>query len=442
MTGARSADPKKLRSMKCLVTSLSGALALAAAAVDPIAHYPFEAVDLGATPEAVSAGADAAVFGPAGSLARNSRRLGTGALRLRPALADPAVPDGDDGAVSSNTLDWSAGDTRTIAFWMRTGAVADSLPTMISLGAGTTNGARFDIRLQTGPGTTAVTPPGPDGLLRLEVQGGFVECTAADFTDAGLGFTSLRDGNWHHIAVVVPHATSTVHDALFYIDGVPVSHTTQGANQAINTATGPLRIGDSYQDYSRDFSGYLDDVRVYNLALTAQEVLGLFNDGVTNASAIAAFEADPELLASGAETRFTWQVTGATAVSLDRGVGDVTGLTTVPAVVTGEGTVTYTLSVTTAGGTETAPLDLTVLGLVRLTAPVLTPDGFSCTAVNLVPGRSYQPEYAFDLAEEGWSLLGGVIVGPASTTAVILDPAADPALDPKVFYRLREVVAE
>ena len=121
--------------------------------------------------------------------------------------ATTAAPEGDDGAVTSNSYDWSAGDTRTIAFWMRANDLTDPLATMISLGNTLTSGARFDIRLQTG--TTSGTP-GASGLLRLEVQGGFVETTTTDLTNAGLSFTTLRDGLWHHIAVVVPSATATV----------------------------------------------------------------------------------------------------------------------------------------------------------------------------------------------------------------------------------------
>jgi hypothetical protein len=440
----RSPDPPipKLQFMKTTITLLVAMLATASAAIDPMALYPFDSASSGTTPEFISTGSVAATFGPAGSLANNSRRLGTGSLRIRGLLAGATTPEGDDGAITSNNYDWSAGDTRTIAFWMRTDALTDPLATMISLGNTTTSGARFDIRLQTGA-TAFNAPPGASGLLRLEVQGGFVECTSTDFSDAGLTFSSLRDGLWHHIAVVVPSATATVHETLFYIDGVPVAHSTQGANQAINTATAPLRIGDSYQDSGRDFNGYLDDVRVYGLALTDQEVQDLYNHGVTNASAIAAFEASPEILPNGSSTQFTWQVSpAATAIAIDRGVGDVTGKTQVDATVSGDGTVTYTLSVTTPSGSETAALDLTLLGPPRLDAAQLTPGGFTFTAKNLVPGAIYQAEYSFTLEAESWSLLGPSFTGPPTATQVLTDGAANPAIDPKVFYRVREVVAE
>lgn len=425
--------------MKHALLAAVAALPMAAYAIDPIALYSFETQDAGTTPETISA-VDVATFGSGGSLARNSRRLGTGSLRLRPEKVVAALPEGDDGAISSNTYTWST-DQRTIAFWMRAAAAqTDSLATMISLGNGATNGARFDIRLNTGTGTSALTPPGADGFLRLEVQGGFVECNAADFAAAGL--TTLRDGTWHHIAVVVPDAVASVHSTLFYIDGALVSHSSQGTNQAINTAASPLRLGDSYQDFSRDFKGYLDDVRVFNVALTAQEVADLRQQGVTNASAIAAFDADPELLAGGQPTGLSWATTGATAISIDQGVGNVTGQSTANATPTAAGTTTYTLSVTTPAGTETAPLEVTVLGPVALTNPALgATGGFSVTATNLVPGKAYQFEMSTTMAEGTWSVLQN-FSGPASTMQVLTDGVASAVDDPMMFYRVTEAATE
>ena len=92
------------------------------------------------------------------------------------------------------------------------GDTGDNLATLISLGSGTGGGNRFDIRL--------------DGQnLRLEVQaGGYT--TSSD----------IVDGTWHHIAVVVPNATSIVSDVAYYIDGSYVGNFSNG--QQINTALG------------------------------------------------------------------------------------------------------------------------------------------------------------------------------------------------------------
>ena len=47
------------------------------------------------------------------------------------------------------------------------------------------------------------------------------------------------------------------------------------------TGVGPLRIGDSYWDFSRDLKGLIDDVQVYDTALTDTEIAYLTaNPGV------------------------------------------------------------------------------------------------------------------------------------------------------------------
>jgi hypothetical protein len=73
---------------------------------------------------------------------------------------------------------------------------------------------------------------------------------------------------WYHVA-----ATRTGSTIVLYIDGVAT--TASGTILAVETNTDPLRIG---QDYSTDiitpryFNGSIDDVRVYNKALTQAEV--------------------------------------------------------------------------------------------------------------------------------------------------------------------------
>ncbi len=142
---------------------------------------------------------------------------------------------------------------RTVAFWMRatTGDKGDSEATMISLGSGNGTGNRFDIRLN-------------GNNLRLELQGG--------------GFTTssaVADGNWNHVALVVPNSASTLGDVRYYINGSLVGNMT--GTTAIATGDGLLRIGDSYQDTIRDYKGGLDHVRLYDEALDATAIQALYS---------------------------------------------------------------------------------------------------------------------------------------------------------------------
>ncbi len=206
-----------------------------------IAHYTFD------TDASATVGTDA-TLGDAASISTESI-IGSGSLSLSGAPATDGA--GTNGAVSGNSFSWGASDVRTVAFWMKanSGDFGDDAATLISLGGGTDGGSRFDVAIN-------------GNNLRLEVQSG--------------GSTSgsvVADGSWHHIAVVVPNATSTVNDVNYYIDGT-LAGTFSNA-QSINTGTGPLRMGDSYQDTGRDLKGFLDDVRVYDEALDATSIAAL-----------------------------------------------------------------------------------------------------------------------------------------------------------------------
>ena len=84
--------------------------------------------------------------------------------------------------------------------------------------------------------------------------------------------------NWHHIAVVVNRSTNT---AYYYLDGA-----LQGTGTALNPATGSvnnsgyLGMGRDQSDGGSLFGGNLDDVRLYNRALSADEVRQLWNSNV------------------------------------------------------------------------------------------------------------------------------------------------------------------
>lgn len=83
-----------------------------------------------------------------------------------------------------------------------------------------------------------------------------------------LTFGDVPTNAWHHVAIVSDGTTVRA-----YIDGVQ-SGSTQ--NLALGTTSAPLQVG-SYLDGSTNsdyFSGTIDEVHVYNRALTATEIAG------------------------------------------------------------------------------------------------------------------------------------------------------------------------
>jgi hypothetical protein len=86
---------------------------------------------------------------------------------------------------------------------------------------------------------------------------------------------TVTDGQWHHIAAVLPDTGSpNLEDIQIYIDGVLQPTTTTGP-QAIRTAAAEnLTIGafNSAGTIAGFFNGLIDDVRLYDRALTPQEI--------------------------------------------------------------------------------------------------------------------------------------------------------------------------
>jgi hypothetical protein len=92
--------------------------------------------------------------------------------------------------------------------------------------------------------------------------------------------TSIADNNWHHYAVVRTGASGNW-TVRIYLDGVLDSTTSSIATNPSGAASdysligGLSNAGSSYAGYL--MNGVLDDVRIYNRALSATEVRSLYN---------------------------------------------------------------------------------------------------------------------------------------------------------------------
>ena len=86
------------------------------------------------------------------------------------------------------------------------------------------------------------------------------------------GQKSVNDGAWHHVAGVYDGEKMYL-----YIDGaVDVSQTASGA---IDTNDQPVYIGENSEKTGRCWNGLIDDVRVYNYALSEGRITALYNEG-------------------------------------------------------------------------------------------------------------------------------------------------------------------
>lgn len=103
--------------------------------------------------------------------------------------------------------------------------------------------------------------------------------------EGGNTIAGLLDNNWHNIILVYSSATSTL---TLYVDGVANSNSRvwggQGDIKIDDSKITEMRIGcgpnnslDSDDWLSSTFKGSLDQIRMYNTALTSAEVTALFN---------------------------------------------------------------------------------------------------------------------------------------------------------------------
>lgn len=112
---------------------------------------------------------------------------------------------------------------------------------------------------------------GSDGTLESEVR------RNGDYGIASVALATLSSG-WHHFALTYDGRYN-----ILYIDGISVNTDDAGANYSVEygypnnstiigdeAGTGSTPEGDSY-------TGKIDEVRFYDVALTAQEILTLYN---------------------------------------------------------------------------------------------------------------------------------------------------------------------
>ena len=116
-----------------------------------------------------------------------------------------------------------------------------------------------------------------NGDLELLVQSG---SPTAYYGGYYSGITTyINHGNWHHIVWVIPSGASTTW--AFYVDGVPFSVAFTRAGYAgykypISTTYNKLTIGADSTNANK-FTGYIDDFRLYNSALSAADVTNLYS---------------------------------------------------------------------------------------------------------------------------------------------------------------------
>jgi hypothetical protein len=162
----------------------------------------------------------------------------------------------------NNSLDLTT--QATLAFWIKPDTIIDFHDL---LGKGTDQGGTSrNYYVGTGGGTLVF------GFFNdtdcSGIQGGYCEETTSS--------AALSARRWNHVVVTY---NDTANSIIFYIDGAPVAD--DGAASADSMLTDDLdfHIGSCCELGSTFFDGALDDVRLYNRALSPTEVQRLYKLG-------------------------------------------------------------------------------------------------------------------------------------------------------------------
>jgi len=98
------------------------------------------------------------------------------------------------------------------------------------------------------------------------------------FVGWGVGYlqsaTIVNDGAWHHVAVVWDWVGSGTSGGKLYVDGIDRTTSSYTNSNMADNAGNTVRIGQrNFGDEApKDFTGQIDDVRIWNVARTAAEI--------------------------------------------------------------------------------------------------------------------------------------------------------------------------
>ena len=188
-------------------------------------------------------------------------------------------------------------DDYTIDFWMRTGVPIGTNQALVEKW-NETGSYPYVIRLETG---------------ELSHPTGHLTCAIYDGDTAVSVLSSIRvdDNIFHHIACVFKHSEKTIN---LYIDG-QLDSSAAYTNIGSISNNQSLCLGARCERSDLDYDGILDEVGIYNWALTEAEVSQLYEPSVPNPDPTVTLTS-PSTTATyqpGDTVNIQWTTTGATA---------------------------------------------------------------------------------------------------------------------------------
>jgi len=162
----------------------------------------------------------------------------------------------------------TGGASRTMCLWFKTDGLGGTGPNgrgLIGWGTPTGSGVRWELVINK-----QGDPRVPDAL-RINASSGTRTCQ-----------TVVTDSTWHHVAVTLhDDGSPTSEEMHVYLDGIEESYSQTNSGIAINTGSDTdVRVGNgSREDQNGFLAGLIDDVRIYDHALTQAEILFIMEEG-------------------------------------------------------------------------------------------------------------------------------------------------------------------
>lgn len=151
----------------------------------------------------------------------------------------------------------------TISFWFKLdGSSEDNqYPRAVSKGQSSTTNGAYSVFIEDGSGD-----PTRIGLRFIDSSG-----TKHDI-DTGNTLTDYNDGNWHHVAATYSNSSDV---GRLWFDGAEKVTESISGDVSVRMTEDDLHVGDGNGE--RHLNGNLDEVRVYNRALSAEDVQDLYD---------------------------------------------------------------------------------------------------------------------------------------------------------------------
>jgi hypothetical protein len=322
----------------------------------------------------------------------------------------------------SSNLDFGSGDF-TVEFWMRTTQVAvgtaKAIVSKFKWVAPESSQMGFEVH-----------------LFPVEIGGGIVFVIGDGLTHPHQGTRnpapSLTDGNWHHVAAV-----KTATELRLYVDGF-TGRTTHGiAGSLSNDVSLQLGRPPAFPISDRDFVGSLDEVSVYNRALTQGEVLDIVAAGAAGRCKPPGQPTDLEVVVSESTLTFNWAYGGGQAptshmLTFFQGGGPVANVptgpgnsaqVTIPPGVFGTFSATVTPYLGAISGPASAPVTFTIVPPLpgRPTDVQASVSGATLT-VSWVIGSGAAPTSHVLTFFQGGVPVANVPTGPGNSAQVAIPP--------------------